>query len=154
MSEGAAARSAQCLCEQQGRTGILRRERARVTGAGRGDALSQCLRARSTRDTPYAGVAVIFTSALRRGEDAEGVEDGGERRDFGARARYRRRHGSACETQSTGVRAFNVGSGTPRTVGEMACALSEALDGPAHIHPALSPRRRPTHHGGLLAPAQ
>ena len=28
------------------------------------------------------------------------------------------------------MRAFNVGSGTPRTVGQMAAALARALDGP------------------------
>jgi dTDP-L-rhamnose 4-epimerase len=31
------------------------------------------------------------------------------------------------------VRAFNVGSGTPRTVGEMAHALSDALNGPPPV---------------------
>jgi dTDP-L-rhamnose 4-epimerase len=36
----------------------------------------------------------------------------------------------ACEKQGAGVFAFNVGSGTPRTVGEMAAALAEALEGP------------------------
>ena len=34
------------------------------------------------RDTPYAGVAAIFTSALRRGEAPQVFEDGGQRRDF------------------------------------------------------------------------
>ena len=34
------------------------------------------------RDTPYAGVAAIFTSALRRGEAPKVFEDGGQRRDF------------------------------------------------------------------------
>ena len=34
------------------------------------------------RDTPYAGVAAIFTSALRRGEAPTVFEDGGQRRDF------------------------------------------------------------------------
>jgi dTDP-L-rhamnose 4-epimerase len=31
------------------------------------------------------------------------------------------------------LRAFNVGSGTPRTVGELATALSRALGGPAPV---------------------
>jgi dTDP-L-rhamnose 4-epimerase len=31
----------------------------------------------------------------------------------------------------SGFRAFNVGSGTPRTVGDMARALARALNGPA-----------------------
>ena len=34
------------------------------------------------RDTPYAGVAAIFTSALRRGEAPKVFEDGDQRRDF------------------------------------------------------------------------
>ena len=34
------------------------------------------------RDTPYAGVAAIFTSALRRGEAPKVFEDGRQRRDF------------------------------------------------------------------------
>ena len=37
---------------------------------------------------------------------------------------------AACEKHVSGVRAFNVGSGTPRTVGDMAQALSDALNGP------------------------
>ena len=34
------------------------------------------------RDTPYAGVAAIFTSALRQGKAPSVFEDGGQRRDF------------------------------------------------------------------------
>ena len=34
------------------------------------------------RDTPYAGVAAIFLSALRRGQPPVVFEDGGQRRDF------------------------------------------------------------------------
>ena len=39
----------------------------------------------------------------------------------------------ACENHVSGTRAFNVGFGTPRTVGDMAEALSKALRGPAPI---------------------
>jgi dTDP-L-rhamnose 4-epimerase len=39
----------------------------------------------------------------------------------------------ACETHLAGVRAFNVGSGTPRTVGDMARALAMALNGPEPV---------------------
>jgi dTDP-L-rhamnose 4-epimerase len=39
----------------------------------------------------------------------------------------------ACEKHTSGVRAFNVGSGTPRTVGDMAKALSLALKGPEPV---------------------
>ena len=37
------------------------------------------------------------------------------------------------EKHISGVRAFNVRSGTPRTVGEMANALARTLNGPAPI---------------------
>ena len=40
---------------------------------------------------------------------------------------------AACERHTSGVRAYNVGSGTPRTVGEMAVALATALRGPSPI---------------------
>ncbi len=82
------------------------------------------------RDTPYAGVAAIFTSALRRGEAPKVFEDGGQRRDFIHVRDIAAATVLACERHTNGVRAFNVGSGTPRTVGEMATALAVALRGP------------------------
>ena len=85
------------------------------------------------RDTPYAGVAAIFTSALRRGEAPKVFEDGGQRRDFVHVRDVAAATVLACETHVAGVRAFNVGSGTPRTVGDMARALAAALNGPAPV---------------------
>jgi dTDP-L-rhamnose 4-epimerase len=82
------------------------------------------------RDTPYAGVAAIFTSALRRGEPPQVFEDGGQRRDFVHVADVAAATVLASEEHTDGTRAFNVGSGTPRTVGEMAEALAIALNGP------------------------
>jgi dTDP-L-rhamnose 4-epimerase len=80
------------------------------------------------RDTPYAGVASLFRSALARGEAPRVFEDGGQRRDFvhvrdvaGANlAALDGVHG----LPEGGLRAYNVGSGEPHTVGEMAAALS------------------------------
>ena len=85
------------------------------------------------RDTPYAGVAAIFTSALRRGEAPKVFEDGGQRRDFVHVRDVAAATVIACESHVSGVQAFNVGSGTPRTVGEMASALALALKGPKPI---------------------
>lgn len=85
------------------------------------------------RDTPYAGVAAIFTSALRRGEAPKVFEDGGQRRDFVHVRDVAAATVQACEQHVSGVRAFNVGSGTPRTVGEMASALAHALNGPPPV---------------------
>lgn len=85
------------------------------------------------RDTPYAGVAAIFTSALRRGEAPKVFEDGGQRRDFVHVRDVAAATVQACERHTSGVRAYNVGSGTPRTVGDMASALARTLKGPAPI---------------------
>lgn len=85
------------------------------------------------RDTPYAGVAAIFTSALRRGEAPKVFEDGGQRRDFVHVRDVAAATVQACERHVSGVRAFNVGSGMPRTVGDMARALARSLNGPAPI---------------------
>jgi len=85
------------------------------------------------RDTPYAGVSAIFLSALRRGEAPRVFEDGGQRRDFVHVADIAAATVLATERQSHGVRQFNVGSGNPRTVGDMARALAEAFGGPEPV---------------------
>ncbi len=85
------------------------------------------------RDTPYAGVAAIFLSSLRKGLAPQVFEDGGQRRDFIHVRDIAAATVLACEEHTQGVRAFNVGSGTPRTVGDMAVALAQALDGPAPV---------------------
>jgi dTDP-L-rhamnose 4-epimerase len=85
------------------------------------------------RDTPYAGVAAIFTSALRNGQAPQVFEDGGQRRDFVHVRDVAAATVLACETHGQGVAAFNVGSGTPRTVGEMAQALAASLKGPSPV---------------------
>lgn len=85
------------------------------------------------RDTPYAGVAAIFTSALRRGEAPKVFEDGNQRRDFVHVRDVAAATVTACENAKAGFRAFNVGSGTPRTVGEMARELATALSGPSPV---------------------
>lgn len=81
------------------------------------------------RDTPYAGVAAIFISALRSGRAPQVYEDGRQLRDF-VHVRDIAAATVAALDAGDGVRAYNVGSGTPRTVGEMATALSNALSGP------------------------
>ncbi len=81
-------------------------------------------------DTPYAGVAAIFLTALRRGDAPQVNEDGGMRRDF-VHVRDVAAATVAALAHTDGVRAFNVGSGTPRTVGEMATAVAQAVRGPA-----------------------
>ncbi|MCW2526738.1 MAG: NAD-dependent dehydratase [Pseudonocardiales bacterium] len=82
------------------------------------------------RDTPYAGVAAIFLSALRKGDAPRVYEDGGQRRDFIHVDDIASATVAALESHSSGVRAFNVGSGIVRTVGDMAASLARATGGP------------------------
>jgi dTDP-L-rhamnose 4-epimerase len=80
---------------------------------------------RMPRDTPYAGVASIFRSALEAGDRPRVFEDGGQRRDFVHVRDVARANLCALAAGEPG--AFNVASGTPRTVLEMAQALSRAV---------------------------
>jgi len=86
---------------------------------------------RMPRDTPYAGVASIFRSALAAGRAPEVYEDGAQARDFVhvtdvARANVLALTAPCRPGESFG--AFNIASGTPRTVGELAGALTAAVD--------------------------
>jgi len=85
------------------------------------------------RDTPYAGVAAIFLSAIRRGEAPKVFEDGKQRRDFVHVRDVASATALVCERHSVGVTQFNVGSGTPKTVHDMAVALAHALQGPRPV---------------------
>ncbi|MFI5530271.1 NAD-dependent epimerase/dehydratase family protein [Kitasatospora sp. NPDC051853] len=86
------------------------------------------------RDTPYAGVASLFRSALARGEAPQVFEDGGQRRDFVHVADVAGANAAALAAVAGRpggtARAYNVGSGEPHTVGEMARALAAAVGGP------------------------
>ena len=86
------------------------------------------------RDTPYAGVASFFRSALARGEAPRVFEDGRQRRDFVHVRDVADANAAVIDAlpeRPEGVlTAFNVGSGTPHTVGDMAWALAEAHGGP------------------------
>lgn len=95
---------------------------------------------RMPRDTPYAGVASIFRSALAAGQPPKVFEDGAQRRDFvhvrdvaAANLAALDAVGQEGPITSGSLRAYNVGSGTVRTVGEVAAALAQACDGPAPI---------------------
>jgi len=84
------------------------------------------------RDTPYAGVASIFRSALARGQAPQVFEDGGQRRDF-VHVRDVARANVLALTAAVpagALTAFNIASGTPHTIGEVAAALSAAAAGP------------------------
>lgn len=86
---------------------------------------------RMPRDTPYAGVASIFRSALERGNPPEVFEDGGQRRDFVHVKDVAAANVAALLNHDPVVGPVNVASGEPHTVLDMAAALAGAMDGPA-----------------------
>ncbi|MDL2081249.1 NAD-dependent epimerase/dehydratase family protein [Streptomyces sp. GXMU-J15] len=87
------------------------------------------------RDTPYAGVASFFRSALARGEAPRVFEDGRQRRDFVHVRDVARANLAALESPPPPgtILALNTGSGDPHTVGEMAHALAAAYGGPTPV---------------------
>ncbi len=105
---------------------------------------------RMPRDTPYSGVAAIFRSRLENGVSPRVFEDGGQRRDFvhvrdvaranllaleavdrvAAAAGHTVRGAPAAGAggaEAGGLRCYNVASGEPHTVGEMARSLAEPV---------------------------
>lgn len=92
---------------------------------------------RMPRDTPYAGVASIFRSALAGGCSPLVFEDGGQTRDFVhvddvARA-------NVCALTAPGVCSgpYNVASGHPHTVADIATALADAT-GSGTVRPTVT----------------
>ncbi|MGM1059783.1 NAD-dependent epimerase/dehydratase family protein [Saccharothrix sp. Mg75] len=88
---------------------------------------------RMPRDTPYAGVASLFRSALERGEAPTVLEDGRQRRDFVHVSDVARANLAAVEREGEAgaLTPVNICSGEPRTVGELAGHLARACGGPA-----------------------
>ena len=91
---------------------------------------------RMPRDTPYAGVASIFRSAVAAGRAPQVFEDGGQLRDFidvrdVARANRLALLGEAPPGE------YNVATGRPASVGDMARALA-AVAGDAAPEPVVT----------------
>ena len=84
------------------------------------------------RNTPYAGVASIFRSAYERGDAPHVYEDGGQLRDFIHVRDIARANILALTHGHDAVGAFNIATGSPRSVLEMATQLGLAFgtDGP------------------------
>jgi dTDP-L-rhamnose 4-epimerase len=103
---------------------------------------------RMPRDTPYAGVAAILRSAVARGEAPRVFEDGAQRRDFvhvddvaranlaalalgeGRRVEPAGRFGPL-EGAVGSFQAYNVCTGAPHTIADLAWTLWRAAPGPA-----------------------
>ena len=80
-------------------------------------------------DTPYSGVAAIFRSAIERGEVPRVFEDGQQMRDFVHVRDVALANVLSIEQVAqhpVGVTPYNVASGTPTTIGQMARILASA----------------------------
>jgi dTDP-L-rhamnose 4-epimerase len=84
---------------------------------------------RMPRETPYAGVASIFRSALENGLAPRVFEDGGQLRDFVDVRDVARANLCALGARNGVAGSFNVASGEPRSVGALARALASAIGG-------------------------
>ena len=89
-------------------------------------------------NTPYAGVAAIFRSALERGDSPTVLEDGCQRRDFVevsdvARAVVAALDPPASVGPLSAFRAYNIGSGRVGTIGELATLLASTMGGPEPV---------------------
>ena len=91
------------------------------------------------RDTPYAGVAAIFRSQLEAGKPPSVFEDGGQMRDFIHVADIAAANLAAIERLASAAdgagefEAFNVCSGRPVSIKEVASALTAGIEGPPPV---------------------
>lgn len=90
---------------------------------------------RMPQNTPYAGVASIFRSALERGEAPRVMEDGRQRRDFVhvsdvAGVNVAALEAPAGTTAAGTCTPLNVCSGEVRTIADLAGQLAAAMEGP------------------------
>jgi dTDP-L-rhamnose 4-epimerase len=96
---------------------------------------------RMPRNTPYAGVASIFASELAAGRAPRVFEDGNQLRDFVHVHDVARANVIALTRPTAAHGAFNVASGTPRTVGDLAITLA-AAHGPEAPEPIVTGQYR------------
>ncbi|MEO7069724.1 MAG: NAD-dependent epimerase/dehydratase family protein [Nostocoides sp.] len=83
------------------------------------------------RDTPYSGVAAIFRSSLERGQAPRVFEDGAQMRDFVHVSDVARANVLAVEqvgADGPGYAAYNVCSGRPVSIGEVARILGQGRE--------------------------
>ncbi|HWC10567.1 MAG TPA: NAD-dependent epimerase/dehydratase family protein [Acidimicrobiales bacterium] len=91
---------------------------------------------RMPRDTPYAGVASIFRSALAGGEAPRLFEDGAQTRDFVHVGDVARANVLALTRPTVPSGPYNIASGTARTVADLAGELTRALA--PHLVPVVT----------------
>jgi dTDP-L-rhamnose 4-epimerase len=94
-------------------------------------------------DTPYAGVAAIFRSSLRKGKAPQVFEDGGQARDFVHVSDVAAANLAAIDVvaEPGSSHPINVCSGRPTTIREVADAIADAF-GPDAPRPVVTGRHR------------
>ncbi len=85
------------------------------------------------RDTPYSGVAAIFRSELESGDVPRVFEDGGQMRDFVHVDDIAAANVASVETAREGFDAFNVCSGRPISIMEVASELCDVRGAAAPV---------------------
>ncbi|WP_423184499.1 NAD-dependent epimerase/dehydratase family protein [Arthrobacter sp. NyZ413] len=94
---------------------------------------------RMPKNTPYAGVASLFRSALARGEAVRVFEDGGQRRSFVHVRDVAEANLLSIDAlvggriASGSLRAYNIGASEVHTVGQVATVLSYFARGPEPV---------------------
>jgi dTDP-L-rhamnose 4-epimerase len=81
-------------------------------------------------DSPYSGVAAAFRSCVAQGVPPRVFEDGGSLRDFIHVRDVAQANLAALGWSEQGFRAFNVATGQPRSVGQLAAMLAQAAGTP------------------------
>ena len=81
------------------------------------------------RDTPYSGVAAMFRSSLERGEAPQVYEDGGQMRDFVHVDDVAAANVAALERAGGGFAAYNVASGRPVSILDVARLVASGVGG-------------------------
>ncbi len=90
---------------------------------------------------PYTGVLAIFSARLLNGKRPLINEDGNQQRDFVNVADVARACRLALEVDGAGNQVFNIGSGQPITILQVAQRIAQVL-GKTSLHPQITNRYR------------
>jgi dTDP-L-rhamnose 4-epimerase len=96
---------------------------------------------RQALSNPYTGVLAIFASRFLNNKPPLINEDGNQQRDFVSVHDIAQACRLALEVPDAAEHVFNIGSGSPRTISEIAAELARTLD-KEHIEPEITGQYR------------